>query len=547
VPGSPPAEVTALVAERSTRRRLTLHLALAGAVLVAGLLATDALAGRLSSESDERGVLVLCGIALSAVLAAAALQLLTRADLEHAQTVEREREAARAAVDALEAFQRASLDALDQGVAMSDLDGNVLVLNRTGERLLGMTPAELTERFQSGRWVSYDEEGEVLPVERRPLWRAMYKGETVSGAIVGWKLPDGRLRTFRVSTEPVVGPDGRAGVVTAFYDITDQRRLERKQDIAEAALESERARFAALVERSSDIICVIDATGELTYASPAGQRLLGYVRGSKIGSSFPDLVHNEDLPGLMEAFHELLAEPGGVRSMAIRLLKSDGGWLHAEVVATNRLKDPAVRGIVANVRDITERAEAAARLAWQAYHDPLTGLPNRSMLLDRLQQSLHRAQRRGSLVALLFIDLDGFKDVNDSQGHASGDRLLVEVAHRLQGAVRMHDTVARLGGDEFVVLADDLAAKDEAVSLARRLNETIASPVSLPAGEVVVTGSIGIAYDYDHDPETMLREADAALYRAKARGKDRFEVADPARRRAAGQAPSTGSAVHPSG
>jgi diguanylate cyclase (GGDEF)-like protein/PAS domain S-box-containing protein len=426
--------------------------------------------------------------------------------------------------DAL-AFQRAALDALDQGIATSDLQGKVVLLNRKGEELLGLSADEVTAKVMAGEWVTYDEEGEVLPTERRPNVRTLLLGESVRNEAVGWRRGDGKLRIYSVSTESILGPDGeRTGIVTAFNDITDQRRAERRQRIAEAALESERARFSALVERSSDIICIIDAEGELTYASPAGSRLLGYPPGSRIGTSFADLVHHEDLPSLMDSFHELTREPGGSRSAMARLRKVDGTWLHTEVLATNRLQDPAVQGFVANVRDVTERAQAAALLSWQAFHDPLTGLPNRPLLLDRLPQALDRCHRRGTRVVLFFVDLDGFKAVNDNHGHHAGDLLLVEVARRFEAVVRAHDTVARFGGDEFVILAEDVQQDDEALEIAQRLNRVLEEPILLPSGSVRVSTSVGIAFSDEHGVEDLLLAADVALYRAKAAGKARYVI-----------------------
>jgi diguanylate cyclase (GGDEF)-like protein/PAS domain S-box-containing protein len=423
-----------------------------------------------------------------------------------------------------QAFQRAALDALDQGIAMSDLQGKVVLLNRKGQDLLGMTADEITQLVLSEQWITYDEEGEVLPAERRPNVRTLLLGESVRNEAVGWRRGDGKLRIFSVSTESINGPEGRTGIVTAFHDITEQRRAERRQRLAEAQLEAERARFSALVERSSDIICLIDADGELSYASPAGDRLLGYAHGTYVGTPFADLVHHEDLESLNDAFGALMREPGGSRSAMARLKKADGTWLHTEVVATNRLLDPAVRGIVANVRDVTERAQAAALLSWQAYHDPLTGLPNRPLLMDRLPQALERSKRRNSRVVLFFVDLDGFKAVNDNLGHHAGDLLLVEVARRFETAVRAHDTVARFGGDEFVVLAEELDGEDEALRIAQRLNRVLDDPIELPGGQVRVTASVGIAFSDGHDAGDLLLAADTALYRAKKAGKARYVI-----------------------
>ena len=195
-----------------------------------------------------------------------------------------------------------------------------------------------------------------------------------------------------------------------------------------------------------------------------------------------------------------------------------------EVLATNRLDDHAVRGIVANVRDITERANEAARLTWQAYHDTLTGLANRALLQDRLDLALERARRARELTGLLFIDLDHFKAVNDALGHEAGDRLLIEVADRLVNAVRTGDTVARFGGDEFVILAETLTVRAEARIIAERVLELLAEPIDLDGTMVTIGASVGIAFDEVHNPDLLLRDADIALYQAKDSGRNRFVV-----------------------
>jgi diguanylate cyclase (GGDEF)-like protein/PAS domain S-box-containing protein len=305
-----------------------------------------------------------------------------------------------------QAFQRAALDALDQGIAMSDLQGNVLLLNRKGEELLGLTAEEVTARVIAGDWVTYDEEGEVLPTDRRPNVRTLLLGESVRNEAVGWRRGDGKLRMYSVSTESITSADGeRTGIVTAFHDITDRRRAERRQQIAEAALEAERARFSAM-----------------------------------------------------------------------------------------------------------------------AFHDPLTGLANRPLLLDRLPQALERCRRRGSRVGVFFVDLDGFKAVNDNHGHQAGDQLLVEVARRFETIVRAHDTVARFGGDEFVILAEDLEVQEEACTIARRLNAVLEDPIELSSASVRVSASVGIAFSDEHEVDDLLLAADVALYRAKAAGKAQFVI-----------------------
>jgi diguanylate cyclase (GGDEF)-like protein len=198
-----------------------------------------------------------------------------------------------------------------------------------------------------------------------------------------------------------------------------------------------------------------------------------------------------------------------------------------EAVATNLLHDPAVQGIVINCHNITKRKLAEAQLLHDAFHDGLTGLPNRALFIDRLEHALRLAKRRKDyLFAVLFLDLDRFKVVNDSLGHAIGDQLLVAIAQRLTACLRVGDTVARLGGDEFVLLLEDIDGVNEATNIVNRLQKTITSPILLDGHEVFITASIGIALssgEYE-EPTSLLRDADTAMYRAKELGRARHEV-----------------------
>ena len=199
-----------------------------------------------------------------------------------------------------------------------------------------------------------------------------------------------------------------------------------------------------------------------------------------------------------------------------------------------------IEGVISTFHDITaarttrsalasseEAVDVATKaLSWQAFHDPLTELPNRAQLVERLTASLDRAKHTGALTALLFIDLDRFKNVNDAMGHEVGDHLLLEIAERLRGSLRSGDMVARLGADEFIVLAEALADRQEATLMADRLRAAISIPLSLPQGTVTLSASVGIAFDVDHRPSTLLRDADTALHKAKEHGRDRFEIFD---------------------
>jgi len=296
---------------------------------------------------------------------------------------------------------------------------------------------------------------------------------------------------------------------------------------AEQRVEASEIRLAALVEHASDLVCVADDAGRVIYASPAVARVLNLSASELEGTPVFDLVHPDDRGNLMGRMEEIVNTPGISPSLEARVAHADGGWRHMEVVTTNLLNNPAVSGIVINARDITERVEVAAQLEEKAFHDELTGLPNRSLLLERLADALHRASRHDRMVGVLFLDLDRNKDVNDSLGHSVGDELLSETARRLEQTIRPDDTVARLGGDEFVVVIGNMVRTTDALVAAERVRSAVAQPVTLGNESTVVTTSVGIAIAFgDESPAELLQDADTAMYRAKEGGRDRAEMFD---------------------
>jgi len=291
---------------------------------------------------------------------------------------------------------------------------------------------------------------------------------------------------------------------------------------AQERVEASEIRLAALVEHASDLVCVIGDDGRIIYASPAVARVLGREAHELEGVDVADLVHPDDVRMLGARAAEVVARPGMSPAAEARVAHAEGGWRHMEIVATNLLGNPAVAGVVVNARDVTERVEVAAQLEERAYHDELTGLPNRALLLDRLQDALHRAARHDRMVGVLFLDLDRFKVVNDSLGHGVGDDLLREAARRLERTIRPGDLVARLGGDEFVVVIADMVRTTDALAAAERVRTALARPVEFGADSTVMSASVGIAVAHGTEtPSDLLRDADTAMYRAKEGGRDR--------------------------
>jgi diguanylate cyclase (GGDEF)-like protein/PAS domain S-box-containing protein len=292
------------------------------------------------------------------------------------------------------------------------------------------------------------------------------------------------------------------------------------------ALRRSEERFQSLARNAFDMVTVSSADGTILYDSPAIERVLGYDADERIGQNSFDFLHPEDQRRARDILERVLETPRVVVQLEVRGRRRDGQWRWLEVGMTNLLDDPSVGGIVANQRDITERRAFQEQLTRQAYHDALTGLPNRALFQSRLEVALARAGRRQRTIAVLFVDLDRFKVINDSLGHETGDDLLVAVADRLREAVRDEDTVARMSGDEFTVLLEEVEDEVEAASVAQRIIDDIRQAIDLEGHQVFVGASVGIALSHNGEDraEDLLRDADLAMYRAKEQGRSRYEI-----------------------
>jgi diguanylate cyclase (GGDEF)-like protein/PAS domain S-box-containing protein len=312
------------------------------------------------------------------------------------------------------------------------------------------------------------------------------------------------------------------------------KRAGRRRAQILATREAERMRqseqrFRALVQNASDVVIISTLSGLITYQSPTAATLWGYANETLIGQPTRTLVHPDDQPALKDLWDQLRDVHGSVRSTELRVRRFDGTWGHVELIMTNLAHEASIEGFVLTARDIEERKAFERQLTQRAFHDALTGLPNRLLFHDRVEQALVRARRRRLLVGLLFIDLDNFKLINDSLGHDAGDQLLIQVAGRLVACGRAEDTVARLGGDEFVVLLDCLLSGDDTAAVADNIGRQFKRPFILKGRDVVVTVSIGVAFGdaSQEDKESLLRNADVAMYRAKSNGKGQHVLFDP--------------------
>ncbi len=330
------------------------------------------------------------------------------------------------------------------------------------------------------------------------------------------------------------------GVVIAILTLLRRVVLSREmvQLGAESAARQGEARFRALIQHSSDVITIVDEDFTIRFVSPSFESVFGHPADKLEGTSLIDLLHPDDVIAAAEFTRELLA-PGTADGQATgapptvkrewRIRHANGSWHNADNIGTNLLDEPVINGFVINTRDVTEQSVIREQYMHQAFHDPLTDLANRSLFLYQVGHALARTQRQGHSVSVLFLDLDNFKNVNDSLGHAAGDRLLVEAARRLATCVRDTDVIARLGGDEFAVLLEDSSpVSDEIGKVAERIGAALSTPFSLSGKEVFVSASIGIARtSAGESSEELVRNADVAMYVAKTNGKGKHVFFEP--------------------
>ena len=460
-----------------------------------------------SAHSDYGLVL---GVAL--VVVVGALAVLSGLGVARRRRRSAERSAATKATQAKGRFE-SLIDHSWALIAVVDSDGTVKSVSGAWERLLGWDPEEAVGS-DARRWL-HSEDWAAMG----PALQALGRPRSAVSVRSRVRHRDGSWRWFEAVVSNLLDDPMVGGALITARDVTAEVD-------AQTALERANARFAALIEHGSDLITVSDANGRLSYLSPALPRVAGLDPVALLDESLLEMFHPADRSVVAAHVQEVTGRPGEVASVECRLVHADGGWRHVELTAVNRFDDPAVGGLVCNMRDVTERVQAAGRLHQQATHDALTGLPNRVSLLHRLGETLERARLAGSRCSLLYIDLDGFKKVNDSLGHAAGDAVLSVVAKRLRDAVRPTDVVSRLGGDEFVVMAESVADAAVAIELANRVRAAIARPVRIGHRSISVGCSIGIAISDSETPSGLLQEADTALYRAKERGRNRWEIYD---------------------
>ncbi|APV51026.1 hypothetical protein BWI17_15845 [Betaproteobacteria bacterium GR16-43] len=409
-------------------------------------------------------------------------------------------------------FTRAMIDAIPSPVYFKDREGRYKVYNRAWDDLFGGGQSwigrTVFDMFETGH-------ANVHNDRDKPLYE---KPASVSYEAVV-PTTDGRTREMLYNKVSFVERSGEvAGLIGVITDVSRYKEAER-------ALEASEARFRVLTESALDLISVLGEDGTIRYQSPALKHLLGHEPGETIGRVVFDMIHRDDADHVRAALRRIVETSQSREPIEFRIRHRDGMWRTFESLGTNCLSNPHIGGVVFNSRDITDRKVIQQRIQHLAYHDNLTGLPNRSLLQDRLAHSIARAERSGRKVAVLFIDLDNFKNINDTLGHDVGDELLRQVSRRLSECVRLEDTIARQGGDEFIVLLDSLEDGRAASIVAQKILNALRQQFVLGGIEQHVSGSVGIAlYPEDgRDAQTLMKNADTAMFHGKGLGKNTYQ------------------------
>lgn len=410
------------------------------------------------------------------------------------------------------------LNAAGEGIYGTDRDGRATFVNRAGAKMLGYGEGELIG--QEMRRAIHLSQADRTPVAAGDclVTQTLSDGVEVRSAHCYLWRKDGTSFPAAYVSTPLMEGDELIGSVVVFSDITERRQ-------AEEALKEQERLYRLVTDNSRDVVSLHGRDGLLLYISPSCESVLGYSQEELLGCDPADWIHPEDIRHARAAYSSLRSGT----PVSYRIRRKSGEYIWFETVSQPiRDADGRIVQIQASSRDITERKAFEEQLARQAYTDPLTGLSNRVALLDRMTHAITRATRRHEQVAVVFLDLDNFKMVNDSLGHEAGDHLLIFVARRLQGCLRAEDTAARLGGDEFTILLEGVHEVQDVVRVVDRISAALQAPFIVDGHEVFVTFSIGMTLSRSgqQDPRELLREADVAMYYAKHKGKARSAFFD---------------------
>ncbi|HXF16848.1 MAG TPA: EAL domain-containing protein [Burkholderiales bacterium] len=411
-----------------------------------------------------------------------------------------------------ERMLRQVFDTLPVGVRVADRAGHVVLSNAASGRIWGDGEKDL-HYFT-------DRKKELPQTADRGMALTLTRGASSRNEVLDIECSDGSRKTVLHSTAPIVSAEGEiVGGVAVNEDITEQRAL------VDTLRESE-ARYQALFEHSIDAVLLMRSDGRILSANEQACRLLGYTESELRKLGREGLTEPDD--PRVEAMVEEHRREGGARG-ELKMRRKDGGWVPVEVSSTTFRDRSGKLCASLIIRDITDRKRAEEHIEYLAYHDELTGIPNRAHFQRAFEQAITIHQRQGLKSALMVVDLDRFKNINDIIGHEAGDQLLKQIAARLRTCLRDSDVLARLGGDEFVILMQDAASVEAVSAVANKILEATSRPLTIDEQEFVITASIGISTS-PHDGtdlQTLLRNSDVAMYRAKESGKNGFQYFSP--------------------
>jgi diguanylate cyclase (GGDEF)-like protein/PAS domain S-box-containing protein len=491
--------------------------------IAAGQLAiATGLAPSLLSDSLVNGLAVLAAVGLGFTI------LLLGWTTREKESAERE---TRASEERFRALVQHSSDV----IIVVDADGRVTYASPALERVLGYDLADIVGS-QANELMHEEDRDAIARSATASANFALFTGRTELRLLE----KNGKARWFDASVTNLLDDPGVRGLVANLRDIDD--RVADRSALAEA-----NERFRSAFEEAPIGMALADLDGQLFRVNASMAKMLGYDSEELLGVHVSQITDPEDHDSSNAEMRRLVAGEIDSYRLEKRYMRADGNTIWAALsVSLVRSSDGEPLYQIGQIEDITERKAISERLTHAAIHDPLTGLPNRTLLGDRLGLALGRARRNGGDVGVIFLDLDRFKFINDSLGHVTGDELLKILAARLRTVIRPSDTVARFGGDEFVVLCEEMEGTAAVMDVAQRVADAIALPVSFTGQEIFVTASLGVAVSSSPvaGADELLRDADAAMYRAKDLGRARIVLFDEEARTDAMRHVQTDAALH---